>query len=126
MWVKGCGYFLHANQDTNNDVESYDSYLKTNFLSDQIKKCARRVDWLFYILLTIVEPYYWFKEILKKEGYLNNYKKEKQLESSIEKARRILDSDFKPHEIISNVYWVRSKTKPNKKYLFTWYHTPIL
>jgi hypothetical protein len=88
MWVKGCGYFPHANQETNNDVESYDSYLKTNFLSDQRKKCAHRVDWLFYILLTIVEPCYRFKEILKKEGYLNNYKKEKQLESSIENNSR--------------------------------------
>jgi hypothetical protein len=126
MWVKGCRDFPHANQETNNVVESYHSYLKTNFLSDRRKKCARRMDWLFYILLTNVEPCYRFKEILKKEGYLNNYKKEKQLESSIEKARRIPDSDCKPHESISHAYWVRSQTKPNKKYLVTWYRTNFI
>jgi hypothetical protein len=87
MQVKGCRDFPHANQDTNNVVESYHSYLKTNFLSNRRKKCDRRMDWLFYIFLTNVEPCYQFKEILKKEWYLNNYKKEKHLESSIKKDR---------------------------------------
>ena len=58
MWVKGCREFPHANQEKNNAVESYHSYLKTAFLSDRRKKCARRMDWLFYTLLTTVETCY--------------------------------------------------------------------
>ena len=81
MWVKGCRDFPHANQETNNAIESYHCYLKTKFLSDRRKKCSHRMDWLIYVLLINVEPFYRFKEILKREGYLNNYKKEKLLES---------------------------------------------
>jgi hypothetical protein len=81
---------------------------------------------VFYILLTNVEPCYRFKEILKKEGYLNNYKKEKRLESSIEKARIIPNSDCKPNESIPHAYRVRSQTNPNKQYLVTWYHTNFI
>ena len=119
--MKGCRDFPHANQETNNVVESYHCYLKTIFLCDRRKKCARRMDWLFYMLLTSVEPCYWFKEILKKEGYLNNYKKEKQFESLVEKARKILDDDCCPHESIPQSYWVRSQSIPTNKYLFNWY-----
>ena len=43
MWVKGCREFPHEN-------------LKSAFLSDHRKKCARRMDWIFYTLLTTVEP----------------------------------------------------------------------
>lgn len=89
MWVKGCQEFPHANQEINNVVESYHCYLKTTFLSDRRKKCAWRMDWLLHMLLTIVEPCYRFKEILKEEGFLNNYKREKQLESSVERARKL-------------------------------------
>ena len=117
--MKGCREFPHANQETNNVVESYHCYLKTNFLSDRRKKCARRMDWLLYMLLTSVEPCYRFKEILKKEGYLNNYKKEKQFESSVEKARRIPDNDCFPHKSTTHAYWVRSQTNHNKRYLVT-------
>ena len=85
MWVKECRDFPHANQETNNAIESYHCYLKTSFLCDRRKKCAHRMDQLLYMLLTSVEPCYRFKAILKKEGYLNNYKKEKQFESSVEK-----------------------------------------
>ena len=72
--------FSNTNEETNNDVESYHYYLRTKFLSDRRNKCSRMMDWLIYVLLTNVEPCYHFKEILKKEGFLNNYKKEKQLE----------------------------------------------
>lgn len=107
VWVKGCRDFPHANQETNNVVESYHCYLKITFLSDQRNKCSRRMDWLFYTLLTNVKPCCRLKEILKKKGYLNNHKKDKQLESSLEKSRRIPDSDCSPHESISHAYWVR-------------------
>jgi hypothetical protein len=51
------------------------------------------MDWLLYILLINVEAYYRFKKILKREGNLNNFKKEKKHESSIEKAIRVPGSD---------------------------------
>ena len=123
MWVKGYRDFPHANQETNNVVESYHYYLKTNFLSDRRKKCSRRMDWLIYVLLTNVEPCYRFKEILKKEGFLNNYKKEKQLESSMEKEKRIPDSDCSRHSQMSHTFWVRSQSKVNKQYLVTCHRT---
>ena len=84
MWVKGCRDFPHASQETNNVVESYHSDLKTKFLFDRRNMCAHRMDWLIYVLLTNVEPYYQFKEILKIEGFLNSYMKEKQFESLME------------------------------------------
>ena len=121
--MKGYRDFPHANQETNNVVESYHCYLKGNFLSERRKKCTRRVDWLLYMLITNVEPCYRFKEILKEEGYLNNYKKEEQFESSMEKARRIPDSDCCPHESTPRAYWVRSQTNRDKKYLVNWYRT---
>ena len=121
MWVKGFRDFPHANQEANNAVESYHYYLKTKFLFDRRKKCSRRMDWLIYVLLINVEPFYRFKEILKREGYLNNYKKEKLLESSLERAKTIPDSDCFPHESISHAYWVRSQTTPDRRYLVTWY-----
>jgi hypothetical protein len=77
MWVKGCRNFRHANQEMNNSVEAYHSLLKSKFLYDRRKKCARRMGWLLYMLLIHVELYYRFKDILKEEGYLNNHKKEK-------------------------------------------------
>ena len=126
MWVKGCRDFPHANQETNNSVESYHCFLKSKFLYDRRKKCARRMDWLLYQLLKNVEPYYRFRDILKEAGYLNNYKKEKVFESSMEKAKQIPDSDCWPHESISNGYWVRSQTNRDKKYLVTWYRMNII
>ena len=40
-----------------------------------------------------------------------------QLESSMEKARRILDSDCRLYESISHAYWVRSQSNTHKEYL---------
>ena len=77
-------------------------------------------------VLTNVEPVYHFKEILKEEGYLNNYRKEKQLESSMERAKIISDSDCCLHESISHAYWVRSQTNRHKKYLVTWYRANFI
>ena len=58
MWVEGCRNLPHANQETNNLVEAYHCFLKSNFLSDRRKKCGRGMDWLLYQLLKNVEPYY--------------------------------------------------------------------
>jgi len=81
---------------------------------------------LIYVLLTNVEPDYWFKEILKKEGFLNNFKKEKQFESLIEKEKIIRDSDCSHHEQMSHAFWVRSQSKHNKQYLVTCHRTNFL
>ena len=55
--------------------------------------------------------------MLSFQGNLNNHKKEMQLESSMEKARRIPNSDCRPHESISHAYSVRSQSKSDKEYL---------
>ena len=44
----------------------------------------------------------------------------------MEKTRRIPDIDCRPHESISHAYWVRSKSKPNKKYLIIWHCTNFI
>jgi hypothetical protein len=44
MWVKGCQRFSHANQETNNVIESYHCYLKTNFY--QIEEKNVLVGWI--------------------------------------------------------------------------------
>ena len=61
-----------------------------------------------------------------EKGRILDYKKEKQFELSMEKARRILDDDFFPHESTPQAYWVRSQSIPNKKYLVNWYHTDFI
>ena len=126
MWVEGCRNFPHANQETNNSVEAYHYFLKSKFLSDRRKKCGHRMDWLLYQLLKNVEPYYRFRDILQEGGYLNNYRKEKQFESSIERAKRIPDTDCWAHENISHAYWVRSQTNRDNKYLVTWFHMDFI
>ena len=63
---------------------------------------------------------------LKKEGYLNNYKKEKQFESSVEKTSRIPNGDCCPHESTTHAYWVRNQIDRNKRYLVTWYRTDFI
>ena len=63
---------------------------------------------------------------MKNEGYLNNYKKGKQFESSMEKARRIPNDDCFPHEGAPQAYWVRSQTIHNKKYHVNWYRTDFI
>ena len=77
------------------------------------------MDWLLYQLLKNVEPYYQFRDILQEGGYLNNYRKEKQFESSMERAKRIPNTDCWAHENISHAYWVRIQTNHDKKYLVT-------
>ena len=58
MWAKAYISFPHSNQDTNNTIESYHGYIKQMYLCEKNNACHRRVDWLVYVLLTMVELYY--------------------------------------------------------------------
>lgn len=110
MWAKGYRNFRHANQETNNAIESYHCFLKTRFLNDRRRKCARRMDWFIYTLLKRVELYYWNIARQKKAGFANNYKLEHMLETSMEKAKIIPDHHCILHADIQNSYWVQSQS----------------
>jgi len=116
MWAKGYRNFRHANQETNSAIEAYHCFLKTKFLCDRRRKGLRRMDWLIYTLLKRVELYYWNMSRLKKYGFINNYRLEHIIETSIEKAKHIPDDHCVPHDEIQNYYWVQSQSSL-KKYL---------
>ncbi|GLJ12928.1 hypothetical protein SUGI_0200680 [Cryptomeria japonica] len=64
MWVKNFKNFSHANQNTNNAIESYHGKLKSLHLRDDKKTCSRRMDNLYFILVCKVEPFYQYKREL--------------------------------------------------------------
>jgi hypothetical protein len=50
------------------------------------------------------------RNYLKEFGFLTNWKKERYIETSLEKSRRILDSDVSSHDIVEGEYMVISQT----------------
>ena len=62
------------------------------------------MDWLIYTLLKRVELYYWNMACLKKASFINNYRLEHMIETSIEKAKNIPDEHCVPHDDIRNCY----------------------
>ena len=82
MWAKAYRKFPHSNQDTNNAIESYHGYIKQKYLSEKNNACHRRVDWLVYVLLTMVKLYYIHMQGLKEARFVRRRKSEKQLNAS--------------------------------------------
>jgi hypothetical protein len=54
---------------------------------------------------------------LKEFGFLTNWKKERYLETSLEKSRRIPDNDVSPHDIVECAYMVISQADHAKYYI---------
>ena len=57
------------------------------------------------------------RNYLKASGFLTNWKKERYLESSLDKSRRICDNDVSAHEIVESAYMVISQTDRAKYYI---------
>ncbi|KAH9319153.1 hypothetical protein KI387_020922, partial [Taxus chinensis] len=87
------------------------------YLCDRQKKCARRMDYLFYTLVYKVEPFYKHKRKLQKSGFLTNFKKERHLLTVVERAKSILDTDCLAITPDCNQLWVRSQTTRSTWYL---------
>ena len=117
MWAKCYRDFPHANQESNSSIESYHCFLKTKFLRDRRRKCSRRMDWLIFSLLKRVEPFFVHRNYLKESGFLTNWKKERYLETSLEKSRRIPNNDVSPHDIVEGAYMVISQIDRAKNYI---------
>ena len=114
MWAKAYRNFPHSNQDTNNAIESYHGYIKQRYLSEKNNACHRRVDWLMYVLLTMVEQYYIHMQHLKEAGSVRPRKSEKQLNASKCKANQIPNEDCVADDKNNNEYWVRSQNKDTR------------
>ena len=110
MWEKGYRKFRHANQETNNAIEIYHFFLKTRFLNYFRRKCVWRIDWFIYTLLKRIELYFWNIAHQKKFCFVNNYKLEHILETSMEKAKRIPSHHCILHVDIQYAYWGQSQS----------------
>ena len=75
------------------------------------------MDWLIFCLLMRVEPFFVHRNYLKESGFLTNWKKERYLETSLEKSRRIPDNDVSPRDIVEGAYMVISQTDAAKYYI---------
>ena len=75
------------------------------------------MDWLIFSLLKRVEPFFVHQNYLKDSGFLTNWKKERYLESSLEKYRRISDNNVSPHDIVEGAYTVIIQTDRAKYYI---------
>eukprot|EP01018_Ginkgo_biloba_P033865 Gb_14367 [translate_table: standard] len=58
MWAKAYRTTRHANQETNNAIESYHGYIKHTYLCHQKNMSNRWLDWLLWMLLTKIEDHY--------------------------------------------------------------------
>ncbi|GLJ47194.1 hypothetical protein SUGI_0996270 [Cryptomeria japonica] len=116
MWAKNFRSFPHANQETNASIESYHFHIKSHHLSDRAKKCTRRMDWLIYVLLHRVEPFYKNKRYLQLSGFLTNFKKERYYITALERLKKIPNADCHPYDLLHNTYKMRSQTDPTKWY----------
>jgi hypothetical protein len=109
----------HANQDTNNSIESYHGALKI-WLSEFTRGASgRRLDWLVWRLTTFIVSHYIYIEEQKFKGFIPNKKVEAIVGKGIEKACNILINDVLQPTSLDN----RWKVKSQNPTIFTqWYY----
>ena len=114
IWAKLNRSFPHSNQDTNNAIESYHGYIEQRYLCEKNNACHRRVDWMFYVLLTMVELYCIHMQGLKEVGFMRPRKCEKQLNASKCRANQIPNEDCVSVDKSKNEYRVLSQNKDSR------------
>ena len=93
MWVVGYRNMDYCGQDTNAAIEGYHGFAKSILKSERSRMSGRRVDWCITALTQDVLDHYWYKDLRKEKGFVDNKKMQDSVVSSILKARAIPDED---------------------------------
>ena len=93
MWVVGFRNLKYCGQDTNAAIEGYHGFAKSILKSERSRMTGRRVDWCITALTEDVLDHYWYKDLRKEKGFVDNKKQQDTVVNSILKARLIPDSD---------------------------------
>ena len=93
MWVVGFRNLKYCGQDTNAAIEGYHGFSKSILKSERSRMTGRRVDWCITALTEDVLDHYWYKDLRKQKGFVDNKKMQDSIVSSILKARSIPDED---------------------------------
>ena len=93
MWVVGFRNLHYYGQDTNAAIEGYHGFAKSILKSKRSKMTGRRVDRCITALTEDVLDHYWYKDLRKEKGFVDNKKMQDKVVDSILKARLIPDTD---------------------------------
>ena len=93
MWVVGFRNLSYCGQDTNAAIEDYHGFAKSILKSERSRMTSRRVDWCITALTEDVVDHYWYKDLRKEKGFVDNKKGQDIVVSSILRARKIPDKD---------------------------------
>lgn len=93
MWVVGFRNLSYCGQDTNAAIEGYHGFAKSILKSERSRMIGRRVDWCITALTEDVLDHYWYKDLRKEKGFVDNKKMQDCVVESILKARAIPDED---------------------------------
>ena len=93
MWVVGFRKLKYCGQDTNAAIEGYHGFSKSILKSERSRMTGRRVDWCITALTEDVLEHYWYKDLRKQAGFVDNKKIQDSVVNSILKARNIPDED---------------------------------
>ena len=93
MWVVGYRNLSYCGQDTNAAIEGYHGFTKSILRSERSRMTGRRVDWCITALTEDVVDHYWYKDLRKEKGFIDNKKCQDTVVDSILKARAIPDDD---------------------------------
>ena len=93
MWVVGFRRLDNCSQDTNVVIERYHGFAKSILKSERSRMTGQRVDWCITALTEDVLDHYWYKDLRKEKGFVDNKKMHDTVVGSILKARKIPDID---------------------------------
>ena len=83
----------YCGQDTNAAIEGYHGFAKSILKSERSRMTGRRVDWCITALTEDVLDHYWYMDLRKQMGFVDNKKMQDSIVNSILKARSIPDDD---------------------------------
>ena len=116
MWVVGFRNLKYCGQDTNAAIEGYHGFAKSILRSERSRMTGRRVDWCITALTEDVLDHYWYKDLRKESGFIDNKKLQDITVESILKARKIPDSDVTLPEETGGFALVTSTTHRHMRY----------
>ena len=116
MWVVGFRNLNYCGQDTNAAIEGYHGFAKSILKSERSRMTGRRVDWCITALTEDVVDHYWYKDLRKEKGFVDNKKMQDTVVDSILKARNIPDTDVTLPVEEGDTAMVTSTSHPHMRY----------